>query len=166
MGLLTVAMCWAFAVLLYRVGVPGSVARKLAVLLVAEGFILVTGGYPELLFTPAVFERSWFSDWRQIAEFVHHVSDCTMLALYPPFLAAALQTKLTRPVCAVMLSSAGTASVRTMPSGVSSKAQAKIRAIGRPSSNTATMTASNQTGSPSDSSSVVEICASIQPTTA
>ena len=23
---------------------------------------LVTGGYPELLFTPAVFERSWFSD--------------------------------------------------------------------------------------------------------
>jgi len=30
-------------------------------------------------------------------EFVHTVGDCAMLALYPPFLAAALGTKLTRP---------------------------------------------------------------------
>ena len=36
MGLATIAMCWAFAVMLYRVGAPGSVARKLAVLLVIE----------------------------------------------------------------------------------------------------------------------------------
>ena len=166
MGLLAVAMCWAFAVLLYRVGAPDSVARKLAALLFVEGVTLASSGYIDLLFVPAVMESSWYSDWWQATFVIHTIGDCAMLALYPPFLAAALQTKLTRPVCAVMLSSARTASVRTMPSGVSSKAQAKIRAIGRPSSNTATMTASNQTGSPSDSSSVVEICASIQPTTA
>ena len=97
MGLATIAMCWAFAVVLYRVGAPGSVARKLSVLLVAEGFILVTGGYPELLFTPATLASSWVSAWHQISETIHHISDCAMLALYPPFLAAALQTKLTRP---------------------------------------------------------------------
>jgi hypothetical protein len=97
MGLATIAMCWAFAVVLYRVGAPGSVARKLAVLLVVEGFILVTAGYIDELFTPATLASSWISDWHQIAEIVHHISDCAMLALYPPFLAAALQTKLTRP---------------------------------------------------------------------
>jgi hypothetical protein len=43
MGLLTIAMCWAFAVVLYRVGAPDSVARKLAVLLVIEGFIYLHG---------------------------------------------------------------------------------------------------------------------------
>ena len=97
MGLSTIAMCWAFAVMLYRVGAPGSVARKLAVLLVVEGFILVTAGYIDELFTPATLASSWISDWHKIAEIVHHISDCVMLALYPPFLAAALQTKLTRP---------------------------------------------------------------------
>jgi hypothetical protein len=97
MGLATIAMCWAFAVVLYRVGAPGSVARMLAVLLVIEGFILVTGGYVAVLFTPATLASSWISDWYQISEIVHHISDCAMLALYPPFLAAALQTKLTRP---------------------------------------------------------------------
>jgi len=97
MGLTTIAMCWAFAVVPYRVGAPGSVARKLAVLLVVEGFILITGGYPDLLFTPATLASSWISYWYQIGEIVHHFSDCVMLALYPPFLAVALQTKLTRP---------------------------------------------------------------------
>ncbi len=97
MGVATIAMCWAFAVVLHRVGAPGSVARKLAVLLVAEGFILVTGGYPELLFTPATLASSWVSAWHQVSETIHHISDCVMLALYPPFLAVALQTKLTRP---------------------------------------------------------------------
>ncbi len=28
MGLATIAMCWAFAVVLYRVGAPGGVARS------------------------------------------------------------------------------------------------------------------------------------------
>jgi hypothetical protein len=31
LALLAVAMCWALAVVLYRVGVPGSAARKLSV---------------------------------------------------------------------------------------------------------------------------------------
>ncbi len=34
MGLFAVAMCWALAVVLYRVGESGNVARKLALLLV------------------------------------------------------------------------------------------------------------------------------------
>ena len=39
-GLFSVAMCWGFAVVLYRVGATGSVARKLALLMVAEGELL------------------------------------------------------------------------------------------------------------------------------
>jgi hypothetical protein len=42
-------------------------------------------------------ESSWYSDWWQATFIVHTIGDCAMLALYPPFLAAALQTKLTRP---------------------------------------------------------------------
>ena len=97
MGLATIAMCWAFAVVLYRVGAAGGVARKLAVLLVVEGLILVTSGYPDLLFTPATLASSWISDWYKFNHYLHEFSDCAMLALYPPFLAAALNTKLTRP---------------------------------------------------------------------
>ncbi len=48
-GLVAVAMCWAFAGVLYRVGATGSVVRKLSLLLLAEGFILVTGGSIDLL---------------------------------------------------------------------------------------------------------------------
>jgi hypothetical protein len=97
MGLVTVAMCWAFAVVLYRVGVPGSVARKLAVLLLVEGFTLIFAGYVDLLFAPAMFESSWYPQWAQGTFILHTIGDCAMLAFYPPFLAAALQTKLTRP---------------------------------------------------------------------
>jgi hypothetical protein len=97
MGLVTIAMCWGFAVVLFRVGASDSIARKLAVLLVVEGITLLTAGYIDLLFTPATFESSWYSDWYQITFILHTIGDCAMLALYPPFLAAALQTKLTRP---------------------------------------------------------------------
>ncbi len=97
MGLVTVAMCWTFATVLYRVGAPGSVARKLAVLLLVEGVTLVSSGYIDLLFVPAVLESSWYPDWYQATGIVHTIGDCAMLALYPPFLAVALQTKLTRP---------------------------------------------------------------------
>lgn len=96
-GLATVAVCWAFAVVLYRVGAPGSTARKLSVLLVIEGFILVTAGYIDMLFSPAAIASNWYPNWGQLTHIVHEISDCAMLALYPPFLAAALQTKLTRP---------------------------------------------------------------------
>ncbi len=97
MGVATIAMCWAFAAVLYRVGAPRSVARKLAALLVIEGLILATAGYIDELFTPATLASSWISTWFEITEIVHTIGDCAMLALYPPFLAAALQTKLTRP---------------------------------------------------------------------
>jgi len=97
MGLVTVTMCWAFAVVLFRVGAPGSIARKLAVLLVVEGITLVTAGYIDLIFTPATYESSWYSTWYQWTFILHTIGDCAMLALYPPFLAAALQTKLTQP---------------------------------------------------------------------
>lgn len=96
-GLIAVAMCWAFAVVLYRVGAPGSVARKLALLLIFEGFILVTAGYVELLLTPAANVIQRYPELGLAVLVVHTVGDVALLALYPPFLAAAIQTKLTRP---------------------------------------------------------------------
>jgi len=36
-GLVAVAMCWVLAMVLYRVGATGSVARKLAVVFFVEG---------------------------------------------------------------------------------------------------------------------------------
>ncbi len=97
LGLFAVAMCWALAVVLYRVGESGSVARKLALLLVVEGITLVSSGYIDLSFnlTDDFYHR--YPRWMQIWFVIHTLGDCAMLALYPPFLAAALQTKLTRP---------------------------------------------------------------------
>ena len=99
-GLISVAMCWALAVVLYRVGATGGVARKLSLLLVVEGVILVTGGSIALFMTPAATASSWFPAYFQAELIVHILGDCLMLALYPPFLAAALNTKLTRPFAA------------------------------------------------------------------
>ena len=90
-------MCLALAVLLYRVGMSGSVARMLGLLLVVEGVTLISTGFIDLFLTPATQEASWYPGWLKAEEFVHTFGDCAMLALYPPFLAAALQTKLTRP---------------------------------------------------------------------
>ena len=95
-GLISVAMCWFLAGVLYRVGPTGSVARKLALLLVVEGFTLVTSGYIGLLITPAVTASSWYPAFFQTESVVHVLADVTLLALYPPFLAAALRTNLTR----------------------------------------------------------------------
>ncbi len=97
LAIVAVAMCWALAVVLYRVGTTGGVARMLALLLVAEGVTLISTGYIDLLLTPAVTASSWYPGWFRAEEIVHTLGDCAMLALYPPFLAAALQTKLTRP---------------------------------------------------------------------
>jgi hypothetical protein len=96
-GLVAVAICWAFAAVLYRVGSAGSVAHKLALLMVVEGVTLVTAGYIDLLLTPAATASSWYPTWYQATFIIHTIGDCAMLALYPPFLAVALQTKLTRP---------------------------------------------------------------------
>jgi hypothetical protein len=73
------------------------VARKLAFLLVIEGVTLISTGYIDLLLTAEITTSSWYPAWIRAEEIVHTLGDCAMLALYPPFLAAALQTKLTRP---------------------------------------------------------------------
>ncbi len=97
LGLVAIAACWGLAVVLYRVGTAGSVARKLFVLLVVEGLVLVTAGFPEFAFAIPFS----FYDSHPVLDFfaglVHHLSDVVMLALYPPFLALALETKLARP---------------------------------------------------------------------
>lgn len=97
LALIAVAMCWALAVVLYRVGTAGSVARKLSLLLVAEGVALVSTGYIDLLFTEAMLTSSWYQGWWDVEAAVHTFGDVAMLALYPSFLALALRTKLTNP---------------------------------------------------------------------
>ena len=98
LALIAVAMCWALAVVLYRVGTPGSVARKLSLLLVAEGVALVSTGYIDLLFTESMLSSSWYAGWWEIEATIHTLGDVAMLALYPSFLALALRTKLTNPL--------------------------------------------------------------------
>ncbi len=95
--LVAFAMCLALAVVLYRVSTTGSVARMLALLLVVEGVTLISTGSIDLFLTPAVKASSWYLGWVRAEQIVHTLGDCAMLALYPPFLAAALHTKLTRP---------------------------------------------------------------------
>jgi hypothetical protein len=82
---------------LYRVGTPGSVARMLSLLLVVEGFTLATADFPVMA---AGLNWDFYEQhplFTRIYFLAHTIGDAAMLALYPPFLAAALQTKLTRP---------------------------------------------------------------------
>jgi len=97
LGLVAIATCWALAVLLYRVSAPGSVARKLFILLVVEGFVLISAGFPEYAF--GLPEDIFLAHPRLsfVLGAVHHLGDAAMVALYPPFLAMALNTSLTRP---------------------------------------------------------------------
>jgi hypothetical protein len=97
LALVAVAMCLALAATLYRVESASGAARMLALLLVVEGVTLISTGYIDLLLTPAVIASSGYPGWIRAEQLVHTLGDCAMLALYPPFLAAALQTKLTRP---------------------------------------------------------------------
>ena len=94
---IAVAMCWALALLLFRTGAPGSMARKLSLLLVFEGFTLGSSdSWTYFLTSPeATFARfPWLGPAQKL---LHTFGDCGMLVLYPPFLAAALKTRLTRP---------------------------------------------------------------------
>jgi len=97
LGLLAIAACWSLAVVLYRVEAAGKTARMLALLLVVEGITLVTAGFPEfaLGLDQNFYDAHPFLD--QLGFIAHTVGDAAMLALYPAFLAAALQTKLVRP---------------------------------------------------------------------
>jgi hypothetical protein len=101
LGLIAIAACWGLAVVLYRVGTPGSVARKLSVLLLIEGFVLATAEFPEFASSlPPDFWGTFFESHVALSfalNLAHHLGDAAMIALYPPFLALALNTKLTRP---------------------------------------------------------------------
>lgn len=97
LGLVATATCWALAVILFRVGASGSVARNLSRLLFVEGLTLVSTGYIDAFLSPATQAHPNYPVWLRAEEIVHTVGDCAMLALYPCFLAAALQTRLTRP---------------------------------------------------------------------
>ena len=97
LALLALAMCWSLAATLFRVGAPGSVARMLSLLLVVEGVTLVSTGYLDLFLTEAARSHPLYPAFFRVEEIVHTLGDCAMLALYPAFLAAALQTRLTRP---------------------------------------------------------------------
>ena len=54
-GVFAIAACWSLAVVLFRVGAPGSMARKLGLLLIIEGLTLATAGFPE--FALGLFEQ-------------------------------------------------------------------------------------------------------------
>jgi hypothetical protein len=96
-GNVAVAGSWALAIVLYRVGASGSVARQLSLLLVVEGVTLISSGTVSIFFGPAILESNWWPAYFQAEFMLHTLGDCAMLALYPPFLATALHTKLTRP---------------------------------------------------------------------
>ena len=96
-GLAAIAACWVFAVILYRIAPAGSVAHKLALLLLVEGFTLLTAGFPERSLGVAETIQLTHPLYYQLSFIAHTVGDAAMLALYPTFLAVALQTPLTRP---------------------------------------------------------------------
>jgi len=98
LGLVAVALCGVLSVVLFRAGSTGKGSRKLAVLLVIEGFALITNVFYLYLLDHSA-EAGWNIDDRVYSglNFVHMISDCLMLVLYPTFLAVALNTKLTRP---------------------------------------------------------------------
>lgn len=97
LALVALAMCWGLAIVVFRVSPADSVGRRLSLLLVVEGATLISTGYIDLFLTEATRASSWYPTFFRIEEIVHTVGDCLMLALYPPFLAAALRTRLTAP---------------------------------------------------------------------
>lgn len=97
LALVALAMCWGLAIVVFRVSLAGSVARQLALLLFVEGTTLISTGYLDLFLTDVARSASWYPTFYRVEEIIHTVGDCLMLALYPPFLAAALRTPLTAP---------------------------------------------------------------------
>ncbi len=97
LGLIAVATCWSLAIFLFRLSTPGSVARKLSLLLFVEGMTLGSSGFIDLFISDDAYGNPAYALWWRTELLVHAFGDCAMLALYPPFLASALQTNLTRP---------------------------------------------------------------------
>ena len=72
-------MCGFLAVVLYRLGKPGSVARKLALLLVIEGVTLGSSSSLEfLLISPSEAYRL-YRPWFDVQFIIHTIGDCAML---------------------------------------------------------------------------------------
>ena len=97
LAFVALAMCWGLAIVVFRVSPAGSVGRQLSLLLVVEGATLISTGYIDLFLTESARAASWYPAFYRLEEIVHTVGDCLMLALYPPFLAAALRTRFTAP---------------------------------------------------------------------
>jgi hypothetical protein len=97
LAVVALAMCWSLAIVVYRVSPKDSVGRRLSLLLVVEGATLISTGYIDLFLTEAATAAAWYPAFYRFEEIVHTAGDCLMLALYPPFLAAALRTRLTEP---------------------------------------------------------------------
>lgn len=97
LGLVAIAMCWGLAVVLFRIGPAGSTSRKLSAVLVIEGLALFTAGFPEFAIGASADLYARYAWLDPLLGTVHFLSDAGMIALYPPFLAAALGTALTRP---------------------------------------------------------------------
>jgi len=97
LALVAVAMSWALAGVLFRVSTPGSVARKLSLLLFVEGMTLGSSGAPTFVLTSLDQFLTAHPLLGNARDMVHAFGDCAMLALYPAFLAAALGTRMTRP---------------------------------------------------------------------
>ncbi len=64
--------------------------------LVIEGVTLIPAGCIDLMLSPEVRAHALYATWFRWEFIVHTMGDCAMLALYPPFLATALSTPLTR----------------------------------------------------------------------
>ena len=96
-GLVTVALCWSLAVVLFRAD-SRNVARLLSLLLVVEGVTLASSGVLDFFLSPELRTGPAYGRWTQISLIVHLVGDGGRLALYPLFRAAALDPPLVRPI--------------------------------------------------------------------
>lgn len=97
LALVAIALSWVLAVVLYRFSLPGSVARKLSLLLIIEGLTLGTTSAPMFVLTSIQGFLAAHPLYDAFRTYAHLFGDCAMLALYPAFLAIALRTPMTQP---------------------------------------------------------------------
>ena len=71
LALVSVTACWALALLLYRVSAPGSVGRKLSLLLVVEGVTLISTGYLDLFLTEETRAHRLYPQFLRFEEVIH-----------------------------------------------------------------------------------------------
>ena len=98
LGAAAIALCWFLAVVLFRVGSPGGLARRLSLLLTAEGVALASSGILDFFLTPEARAGSGYLLWSDAAWGAHLLADGAILSLYPLFLGAVLDTPLVRPL--------------------------------------------------------------------